>query len=59
MIKTVMDLLAWKNSLVITEETQVRKKGGCMKEGTEQKLLEWDELYAPLFSAFYTSTYRF
>lgn len=43
----VMDLLAWKNSLVITEETQVRKKGRGMKERTEQKLLQWAELYAP------------
>lgn len=47
MIKMVMDLLAWKNSLVITEETQVRKKGRGMKERTEQKLLQWAELYAP------------
>jgi len=36
-----------------------KQKGRGMKEGTEQKLLEWGELYAPLFSAFYTSTYRF
>lgn len=33
MIKMVMDLLAWKNSLVITEETQVRKKGKGHERG--------------------------
>lgn len=59
MIKMVMDLLAWMNSLVITEETQVRNKGGGTAEGTEQNLLEGGELFASLFSAFYTSTYMF
>lgn len=59
MIKMVMDLLAWKNSLVITEETQVRKKGKGHERGNQQKLLEWGELHAPLFSAFHTYTYRF
>lgn len=45
MIKMVMDLLAWKNSLVITEETQVRKKeGDTEKKVAKQAMRGWSEL---------------
>lgn len=53
MIKMVMDLLAWKNSLVITEETQVRKNGKGHERGNQKNFWygeNWMHLYFQLFT---------